>query len=331
MADRPVRALFQGLAAGGADRRVGADLGATVGAIESQFYPTDRAGQVILGDGGAALGTEWLAAGAAGILAGLDAGAASGAVLLERDAALRAALHVRRERRTALRATELDLGAAAGANGVVLADGRAAGGTQGLAAGGTFGQPQAHVDAAGGAGPGGVKAAVGTGGFLLFEEQVTLGADALPALGAGAHLAGKAGRAGGAAQQDEAGCRGKDGGRGAALQAPLGAAFEAGGCAIEDACLALGAAKHEQQVALGAEPGAGRDGEIAAGAGEAQRQPAFRADLVLVVAVQGVAAAGAVELAAGRADAVVVRDAGATAGAAQGVGALGDGVAREQD
>jgi hypothetical protein len=176
-----------------------------------------------------------------------------------------------------------------------------------------------------------VKAAVGALGFLVPEEQITLGTYALPTCGAGAQVAGEVGGAGWTAQEDQPWCGSKDRGRGAVLQVPRRAACRAGRGAVEDAALTLRAAAHEQDVTLGAEFGPGRNRKAASRAGKAQHQPAGRTGVFLILLVQGMPAAGAVNLGAVRADAVVVKDTSATVRATESIGSLDNRVGSKQN
>jgi hypothetical protein len=185
-----------------------------------------------------------------------------------------------------------------GADGIVFGYGGPTSRAEALVAGRAFGQAKAHVGTAGRTGPGGVEATVGAVKLSVLQQEIALRADPLPAVGAGAHVAGVVGGADRASEQDQARFGGKDGGRGAVLELKSLTTLGAGLRGVQDPCLAGRAAAGEEQAALGAEPGAGCEGEVTAGTGEAEGEPALGAGLRLLI-LEGTAAARAKDLTTG--------------------------------
>jgi hypothetical protein len=157
---------------------------------------------------------------------------------------------------------------------IILSHGCATGRAQGPAAGRTLGQPQAHIGAAGRAGPGRTKLTVGADNLLILQQQIALGTDTLATLRASAKLAAEPGRADRAFEQHQSRRSGKDRGRGATLQIyGLSTLWTGFGC-VEDTHLARGAAPHKKDAALWTELSARSDQEATPWTRKGQDQPA---------------------------------------------------------
>jgi hypothetical protein len=115
--------IFKQFTAARTDLVAGAHLGATDRAIERQFHAARWTEGVLLAHSRATVGAEGLAASMAAVLARAERSATDRALAPEIQPALGTLGHLRRQVGTASRAAELQLQAAGGAEGVVLAHG----------------------------------------------------------------------------------------------------------------------------------------------------------------------------------------------------------------